>query len=439
VALSWFSPQTLGGLLAMLAFAAVCLGDLRRGVIGLTAAGCIRNVSIGAFGGSETVQGLLPVEALASVLFAVWLVTRGRRPIRSVPFNVTLLLMLPISALSLIAGFLMYDPSIAIEHMKLSVSLGQILLTMWPIAMYLVVANVVHDTQTIDTIRAIIIVLALPSMVLMVAPGAWSYVDWSTSFALPASSFAFVECLQTPSTTKKAGWLLVTLAPAVYGIELGKAFYYGYVAVSSGIILWLAARRVVVAVLPLALAAYVIAVPLASSSMTPGFVRHLVVEEEEQQSLGGTGGRDRLILDGLGIWSRAPVLGVGPGNNYPYMLRYSAIGTAHNQYVNILMELGVVGLACFVVFLYQALRLGLRLWRTARVPSHRKLVLAWLGIFGGFLVGGFFGDFMLPSIRNSGLELFAEFYVQWIVLGLIVSASAIERKYRTGAATYVYA
>jgi O-antigen ligase len=288
-------------------------------------------------------------------------------------------------------------------------------------------------------IRTIVVVLAVPSMVLMVLPRAWSYVDWSTSFALPASSFAFVECLQTRSTLKKMWWLLVTLAPAVYGIELEKAFYYGYVVVSVSIILWLSARRLVVALVPIALAAYVIAVPLASSSVTPGFVRHLVTEEEEQQSLGGTGGRDQLILDGLGIWSRAPILGVGPGNNYPYMLRYSALGTAHNQYVNILMELGAVGLVCFAVFSYQAVRLGLKLWRTARVPSHRRLVLAWLGIFGGFLVGGFFGDFMLPSIRNSGLELFAEFYVQWIVLGLVVSASAIERKYRTGAATYVYA
>jgi O-antigen ligase len=439
VELSWFSPQTLGGIVAVLAFGVLCLHDLRSGVIGLTVAGCIRNVTIGAFAGSETAQGLFPVEALVSVMFAVWLFTRGRRPIRAVPFNRTLFLLLPISALSLVSGFLMYDPSIQVDHMKMSVSLGQILLTMWPIAMYLVVANVVQDTQTIDTIRTLVIVLALPSMVLMVAPGARTYVDWSTSFALPASSFAFVECLQTRSTAKKTWWLLVTVAPAVYGIELGKAFYYGYVAVSSTIILWLAARRLVVALLPIVVAAYVIAVPLASSSITPGFLRHLVHEEEQQQSLGGTGGRDQLVLDGLGIWSRAPVLGVGPGNNYPYMLRYSALGTAHNQYVNILIELGAVGLACFLVFLCQALRLGLRLWRTARVPSHRKLVLAWLGIFGGFLVGGFFGDFMLPSIRNSGLELFAEFYVQWIVLGLIVSASAIERKYRTGAATYVYA
>src|SRR5262249_45758505 len=150
-------------------------------------------------------------------------------------------------------------------------------------------------------------------------------------------------------------------------------------------------------------------------------------------------GREQLIRDGLGIWSRAPVLGVGPGNNYPYMLRYSTLGTAHNQYVNILIELGAVGLVCFVVFSYQALRMGLKLWRSARHPAHRALVLSWFGMFGAFLVGGFFGDFMLPSIRNAGLELFAEFYVQWIVLGLIVSAAAIERRYRTGVRAYEHA
>jgi O-antigen ligase len=194
-----------------------------------------------------------------------------------------------------------------------------------------------------------------------------------------------------------------------------------------------------VALIPVALAVYVVAVPLASSSLTPDLLLNLVREEEQQQSLGGSSGRGQLIRDGLGIWSRSPVLGVGPGNNYPYMLRYSTIGTAHNQYVNILIELGAIGLLCFLVFSYQALRMGLALWRRARVPSHRSLVLGWLGMFGGFLAGGFFGDFMLPSIRNSGLELFAEFYVQWIVLGLIVSAAAIERRYRIGAGTHEYA
>ena len=55
------------------------------------------------------------------------------------------------------------------------------------------------------------------------------------------------------------------------------------------------------------------------------------------------------------------------------------------------------------------------------------------GLIGAIVVGGMFGDFMLPSIRNGGLELFALFYVQWILLGILVSMTAIERGYRAAA------
>ena len=323
---SWFSPETVGGILAVLAFAAICFGDLRRGIIAFTAAGCIRNVQIGAFAGGDSVQGLFPVEAFATVMFVVWLLTRGARSMRATPFNTTLFLFLPISAISLIVGFIVYDPAIALDHMKLSVSLGQILLTMWPIATYLVVANSVHDTKTIDTIRKVVVVLALPSLVLMVAPGAWRYVDWSTSFALPASSLCFAEYFETRSVFRKCALLIVVFAPVVYGVEMGKAFYYAYVLVSVATISCFRARRLLIALAPVALATYVIAAPLASGKLTPTFVNDLITHEEQDQSLGGTGGRDQLIADGLGIWSRSR-LGVGPAH-YPHaqVLYYSVPG-----------------------------------------------------------------------------------------------------------------
>jgi O-antigen ligase len=309
----------------------------------------------------------------------------------------------------------------------LTVSLGQILLTMWPIATYLVVANSVYDAKTTDTISKIIIALSVPSLVLILKPDYWPYVSWSTTFALPASSLCLAEYFHTRSPAKKAWLLLLTVAPAIYGVFLGKAFYYSYVAASTAVICWLQARRLVLIAAPLVLAVYVVAVPLSSNSLIPSFVGDLVETETEQQSLGGEGGRWQLIEDGLGIWSRYPIFGVGPGNNYPYMLHYSTLGTAHNQYINVLTELGVVGLVCLALFAGQALRVGLRLLRTAREPAHHKLALAWLGLFSAMLAGGFFGDFMLPSIRNGGLELFAYYYVQWILLGLVVSASSIER------------
>jgi hypothetical protein len=435
---SWLTPQTIGGVLAALGFAALCHNNWRSAILAFTAAGCIRNVEIGAFSGSDIVQGLLPVEVLASVMFLTWRLersTRRRDPIRRTPFNRSLLLLLPVSVISLIAGFAWYDPTIPLDHVKLSVSLGQILLTGWPIATYFVVANSVHDTKTIQDVRTVIVVLALPSLLLIGWPAASNALAWSTSFALPASSICFAECFETRSRLRKTGLLIVTFAPVLYGMQMGKAFYYAYCLVSSSVIAAFQARRMTVAIAPFAFAAYILAVPVMTGSLTPRMVTHLVEHEEAEQSIGGTGGRDHLIVDGLGIWSRYPIFGVGPGNNYPYMLRYSNLGTAHNQYINILIELGVVGLLCFVAFAYSAFRTGMTLFRTAQIPAHRRLALAWLGIFAGMLVGGFFGDFMLPSIRNSGLELFAEFYVQWIVLGLIVSATAIERHHSLRAMT----
>jgi len=408
--------------------------SLRTAAIVLTAAGCIRTIQIGAFGGNEMVVGLLPIETFATAMCFVWWTTSRRRSLRKTPFNAALFLLLPASLVSLIVGFVDYDPNIALDHMKLSVSIGQVVLTMWPVATYLVIANTVDDLDTIEAIRKTIVVLALPSVLLIVSPWLWPYVEWSTSFALPASSFCFVEFCGTSSKLRKLGLLAVVVAPAIYGVYMGKAFYYAYVIVSTGTIGMFRLRRVMIATVPVAVAAYVLAVPLWSNSLTPKFIDGLVEHEEQEQSLGGEGGRDRLIQDGLGIWSRAPVLGVGPGNNYPYMLQYSTLGTAHNQYVNILIETGAVGLLLFIAFIAQAWRMGLTLWRRARSPVVRNLVLAWFGVFAGFVVGGFFGDFMLPSIRNSGLDLFAQFYVQWIVLGLVVSAAAIERRHTAGMA-----
>jgi O-antigen ligase len=422
---SWFSAETIVGLFALVIFAGLCFHDMRRAIVVFTAVGCIRGIQIGAFAGNEMVQGLLPVEALATVMFGMWWIRH--RPIRRVPFNWPLFLLLPSSIVSLIAGFNWYDQTIALDHMKLSVSLGQILLTLWPIATYLVVANSVHDVKTATRITKIIVALAVPSLLLIWSDVFWPYVGWSTTFALPASSLCLAECFHTRSPAKKAWLLLMTVAPAIYGVFLGKAFYYSYVAASTGVICWLQARRLVLIAAPLVLAVYVVAVPVSSHSLMPSFLGGLVETETQQQSLGGEGGRWQLIKDGVGIWSQYPVFGVGPGNNYPYMLRYSTLGTPHNQYVNTLMELGVVGLLCLLVFAGQALRVGLRLWRTAREPAHHKLALAWLGLFSAMLAGGIFGDFMLPSIRNGGLELFAYYYVQWILLGLVVSASSIER------------
>ena len=109
------------------------------------------------------------------------------------------------------------------------------------------------------------------------------------------------------------------------------------------------------------------------------------------------------------------------------MLQRSPIGTPHNQYLNILVEFGIVGLVAWLVFLVAAWRTGLRIYRDATHPVHRSFALGWLGMFAGMVAGGVTGDFMIHSIRNGGIELFSGYYLQWVLLGGLVAIPALER------------
>lgn len=425
---SWTSPATIVGLLGALAFAGLCYSSLRHGLLVFLAAGAIRGVQIGAFSGQDMTQGMLPVEVLASVLIAVWILRRGPRICRA-PFNLPLFMIVPCLFLSMVCGFIWFDPSVPVEHLKVGVAFGQMMIILWIIGLYIVAADVVRDDETIAAVRTVIMVLAVPSLALAVAPDAtWRYFEWSTTFGLPASSLAFAQFFDERSLQRRLGLLVLTLLPIVYGYEVGKAFFYAYVLVSMAVIAAIRAKRLMIACAPFAIAAYIVAVPLRSGSLMPPIVQDAVDSERQQQSLGGTGGRDALVMYGLNVWARAPIIGVGPGNVYPYMIRYSGWGTPHNQYLNILIEGGVLSFAWLAAFAALSVRWALRAWRRCANPLRRSLLLAWLGMFSAMLAGGFFGDFMIPSIRNGGIEALAVYYVQWVLLGVMAAIASAEAR-----------
>ena len=225
----------------------------------------------------------------------------------------------------------------------------------------------------------------------------------------------------------RAFFVLIALLPFARGVDEGKAFLYGYVAVARLTVLAIRASR--------------LGALLAGLSHRRGTDRGhralarrrslrplelLLNKERSQMSYGGATGRGGLALAAFSIWLEAPLLGVGPGNSYIYMLQRSPIGTPHNQYLNILVEFGIVGLVAWLVFLVAALRTGLRIYRDATHPVHRSFALGWLGMFAGMVAGGVTGDFMIHSIRNGGIELFSGYYLQWVLLGALVAVQRIE-------------
>lgn len=419
----WFSLGTLAGVVIAGFFAVLAYRDLPRSIYVFALLGAVPWLRVGAFAGNEIVQGLLLAEVLATVLVGVWLIRRGSAALAVlavVPFNRWLLLLLPASILSLASGFAWLDHTVPQQNVKIAVSIGQLLLLAWPIGIYLVTADQVRRVEWVRGFRRAVLLLAAPQALMLLRPALASYLSWSWYFGLVASPLACARLVHERSFLRKMTLAAIVVMPMLEGLRAGKAFLYVYVAVAILVVLWVRARPAfMVAVSSLAVFVLVLQL-LPDPAVLLGPFQGLIDIERAQQSWGGRAGRLALAADAIAVWSGYPVLGVGPANSYPYMLRYSVIGTPHGQYVNFLVEFGLVGTALLVAFVVGVMRFGLRAVRVRTDPEVHSFLLGWFASFVAWSVSSLAGDYMVHSIRNGGLEMFSGFYLHWIFLGAAV-------------------
>jgi O-antigen ligase len=132
----------------------------------------------------------------------------------------------------------------------------------------------------------------------------------------------------------------------------------------------------------------------------------------------------------------SPLWGLGFANYYWYtpllpIRGYAVSFNSHNNYVDLVAQTGVVGLACFLWFLWEVGRLTWRL--RERVPDGfaRAYVLgAWGGLVGT-VVAGMLGDWILPFFYNIGLQGFRSSMLAWLFLGGLVSLEQVGRSERS--------
>jgi O-antigen ligase len=429
---AWLTPQSLAALLVTLIFVIVALQRPSRAVLAYAVLGAAPPlVQLGAFSGRTISQGLLLAEVLATVLLGVWLVQRKAAALLRTTFDGPLLMFVGVCAASM-AGILLLPDHRIEGSMSLAVSFGQLLLVLWPVGVYLAAAEFLTDTSQLRWLQRAMIALAALQFAVLFAPITWRpYVGWVTTFGLFASPFALAAAFATTSLAARVFCVAITVLPFAQGVQGGKAFLYGYVATSALVVLWLRASRLAAALAGTGLVVMLMAIVVFGEEALLLPLEILLNKERSQMSFGGNSGRGALAGAALSIWQEAPILGVGPGNSYIYMLQRSPIGTPHNQYLNILVEFGILGLAAWLVFLAATWRAGLRIYQTATHPVHRTFALGWLGMFAGMVAGGVTGDFMVHSIRNGGIELFSGYYLQWVLLGGLVATPAIERRMST--------
>lgn len=206
---------------------------------------------------------------------------------------------------------------------------------------------------------------------------AFAYVVRSPSRGLRAMAvISFLICLAGLGATESRGGLIgalaMMLAIGVFELpRLGKVMaLIGLLAISAG--------ALVVATLP--------GLDGNITSLVPGDRPAAVI--------------DRLTIwrMALTVWGDHPILGVGLGNFHDHALArqidllvplgYQSFH-AHNTYLEILADTGIVGLLCYILFLVAMVRCLLHRWRGlrgARRSPASSLILAAIGALAAYIV-----------------------------------------------------
>jgi len=141
----------------------------------------------------------------------------------------------------------------------------------------------------------------------------------------------------------------------------------------------------------------------------------------------GSNDLDRVGLwhSALIVWSKSPIIGVGAGNLVGYMERFSVFGIslvlqgyqqAHNIFLELLAELGVIGLALFLTFI------GAVVWRLTRPmpsrgPAAHHMRAAGLAMIVGSCLMGLVGSGIVPTIASAGWDGIPPVVVCWFFAG----------------------
>lgn len=219
----------------------------------------------------------------------------------------------------------------------------------------------------------------------------------------------------------------------VFGLVAASAFYFTIVLRQSWTSGWLPAFVAVVVIVVVTRPKLILVgalVGVAVLAFQSQMVESVLMGGDNEYSL-----MTRLEAWGI-LWEIIklnPLLGLGPANYYWYtplfpILGYAVNFNSHNNYVDIVAQIGLAGLACFIWFAWE---MGRLVWRLRDKMPEGFPTAYMYGALGGFvatILAGMLGDWILPFVYNVGLEGFRASGLAWIFMGAVVALEHIYRK-----------
>lgn len=121
-----------------------------------------------------------------------------------------------------------------------------------------------------------------------------------------------------------------------------------------------------------------------------------------------------------------PLLGLGFSNYYWYTPLYPIRGwrvsfNSHSQYVDLIAQVGIIGLLCFLWIFYEVGYLSWRLGNQLKDGFARSYAYGVLAGVAASLMAAFLVDWILPFVYNIGFRGFRASILPWIFFGGLVS------------------
>lgn len=392
------------------------------GILGLIPAALLVPFAVGTGTGTSINAAIL----LLAALLGLWIfdmVVRRRR-IHLVPSypQIPLLVFILVSLLSFGAGQFSWLPFA--NTAPLPAQVGGLLVFILSAGAFLLVANQVKDLVWLERLTWVFLVLGsvyvagrlLPVLGRVVLPqyqsGAFGSLFW---LWLAALTFSQALLNKDSPFWGRLGLILVVLGTFYQSFIQGQAWTSGWLPalVALGVILFVARPR---------LALFLTLAGIAGWFVFNQQLRGLVMTGDNPYSLMTRLEAWKIVLE---IVKANPILGLGPANYRYYTTLFPILGyyvpfNSHNNYVDILAQIGLLGLGCFIWFAWSIGRLGWRLSQTAPAGFPRAYAVGALGGLVGTLAAGMLGDWVLPFVYNVGLNGFRASLLGWLFLGGLV-------------------
>lgn len=417
-----FQLQLYGLSILLLGLCAICLGLLViiRPEIGLAAmltTAVVLRVSIGTGTSSPIVASLV----CACILIAGWTTHRllHRQRLLLLPVSVTGpgLLLVAIVFVSMLWGRATLDPRILVPENFYRVQLAQAALYVVAVGLLFVGADLFRSRQLRVLLMVGIIMIGVIVLPFRAFASSSTFLNTAGVFGLWFVALCWSNALLN---RRISDWLRFALGGLAIGWLLMAFLREG--AWISG---WMPALLGLLAVTIIArprLGIVLFLLAIIAVAVYYSFVYDLLITQQESDgSLGGDFGRMALWHRMIDVTQDRIWIGTGPAGYALYYMTFvpDQAMSSHSNYIDILAQMGIVGVLAFAALLLGLWQLGRQTWHRLTDDVDRVLCAAVLGALPALAFSLWLGDWLIPFVYNQTIKGFDHAVYSWVMLAAL--------------------